>query len=142
MRTQLITTTLLSFILLFSLITISQIDTATAQNTIYVKNEGADFTSIQNAINNATEGDTIYVYSGTYYENITINKTITLIGENKNTTIIDAEGKENAVNITADYVNMSGFTVTNCGPDKGSAVIIQAKHINPVSYTHLRAHET
>jgi len=48
-----------------------------------------DFGSIQQAINAAASGDTVHVNNGTYYENINVNKTITLVGENPETTIID-----------------------------------------------------
>ena len=65
------------------------------------------------AIDAANDGDTIYVYSGTYYENIQIDKTINLIGEDKNTTIINGGGESNVVYIIADYVNISGFTIVN-----------------------------
>jgi len=39
---------------------------------------------INDGVFNSAEGDTIYVFSGTYYENVVINKTIKLIGEDKN----------------------------------------------------------
>ena len=48
----------------------------------------ADFTCIQNAINAASSNDVIYVYSGVYYENIVINKSIKIMGENNGNTII------------------------------------------------------
>ncbi len=67
---------------------------------------------IQDLIDNASDGDTIYVPSGTYYENIVIDKSISLIGENKNTTIIDG-GFGDIVIIYADWVNISGFTIQN-----------------------------
>jgi len=47
---------------------------------------------IQDLIDNASDGDTIYIPSGIYYENIIINKAINLIGEDKDTTIIDGGG--------------------------------------------------
>mgnify|MGYP003887738503 CR=1 FL=1 len=40
-----------------------------------------DYPSIQSAINAADSGDEIYVKSGIYYENLIINKSISLIGE-------------------------------------------------------------
>ncbi len=59
-------------------------------NTLYVGGSGPDnYTSIQDAINNASNGDTIFVYSGRYYEDIYIWKNINLIGEDRNTTIIE-----------------------------------------------------
>jgi parallel beta-helix repeat protein len=48
-----------------------------------------NYTSIREAINAANPEDTIFVNNGTYYENISINKTITLIGKSPTTTIID-----------------------------------------------------
>jgi parallel beta-helix repeat protein len=67
--------------------------------------------TIQEAVDAANPGDTIYVDPGTYYECVLINKTITLQGENRDTTIIDASGGGYTVCISADYVNISGFTM-------------------------------
>ncbi|KAA0011596.1 MAG: hypothetical protein FE041_04135, partial [Thermoplasmata archaeon] len=73
----------------------------------------SNYTSIQSAINDANDGDTIFVYSGVYYENVVINKSITLIGENKETTIIDGSNSGDVVNITANGVTIEGFTIRN-----------------------------
>lgn len=67
---------------------------------------------IQQLINNASSGDTIYIPSGIYNESIVINKTINLIGEDKNTTIIDSTGYGEALHVSADYVKISGFTIS------------------------------
>jgi len=72
-----------------------------------------DYPTIQEAINHANEGDTIFVRNGTYSERIIVNKTVSLIGENRNTTIIDGNKTETLVNVTADNVTISGFTVQN-----------------------------
>jgi len=68
---------------------------------------------IQDLIDNASDGDTIYIPSGIYYENIIINKSISLIGEDKNTTIIDGNGSLDVVYVYADWVNITGFTIQN-----------------------------
>jgi parallel beta-helix repeat protein len=68
---------------------------------------------IQGLIDNASAGDTIYVPSGIYYENIIINKPINLVGEDKNSTIIDGGGSGNVVYISAQGVSVSGFTIRN-----------------------------
>lgn len=68
---------------------------------------------IQQLIDNASMGDTIRIPSGTYHENIVIDKSITLIGENKNTTIIDGDEKGSAITINADNVKINGFTIKN-----------------------------
>jgi parallel beta-helix repeat protein len=75
----------------------------------------ADFSKMQDAINAANSGDTIYVYNGTYYESIVVNKTLLLIGENRAATIIDANGTGNVVVIQADNSTAEGFTIRNGG---------------------------
>ena len=48
---------------------------------IYVDDDGgADYTKVQDAIDNATNGDTIIVYNGTYNENIVVNKRLSIMG--------------------------------------------------------------
>ena len=62
---------------------------AVAQTTITVPD---DYSTIQMAVNVAIPGDMVYVRSGTYYENITINKRLILEGEDRETTVIDGNG--------------------------------------------------
>jgi len=69
---------------------------------------------IQNLIDNAS-GGTIYIPSGIYYEHITINKSINLVGEDKDTTIIDGGGVGIVITIFSNWVNISGFTIQNSG---------------------------
>jgi len=84
-------------IILFCLL-IGSLFTVASGKTIYVDDDGGkDYTNIQDAINAASDGDTIYVYGGTYYENITIDKSITLKGEDKATTIINSGDKGHAL---------------------------------------------
>ncbi len=86
--------------------------TIVEKTTITVHKSGG---YIQDLIDNANDGDTINIPSGTYYENIVIDKSINLIGEDKDTTIIDGGGKEDIVFINANWVNISGFTIQNSG---------------------------
>ena len=73
----------------------------------------ADFHTIQEAINAAENGDTIYVYNGTYYEKVILNKTVSLTGENQSITVIDGGGDGTTVYITSDNVTIKGFTIKN-----------------------------
>lgn len=73
---------------------------------VYVK-----YSSIQEAINNANEEDTIYVSAGTYYENVVVNKTVSLIGEDKHSTIVDGNLSGTVVTVLTNNVNITGFTV-------------------------------
>jgi len=92
------------------------------RGSIYVDDDADlswyDFThvrTIQEGINNASSGDDIYVFPGTYNEQIIINKTVHLYGENQSTTIINGGGNGNVVTITADSTIISNFTITNAG---------------------------
>jgi len=74
-----------------------------------------DYEKIRWAIGNASEGDTIFVRAGTYYENVVLNKpNLTLIGENKHTTVIDGSGKT-VVSLKGDNAKIEWFTVQNGG---------------------------
>jgi len=70
---------------------------------------------IQDAINSTKPGDTVYVFNNTYYEHLQINKTINLIGEDKNNTIIDGEGIGSIIFVRSNWTNITGFTIQNCG---------------------------
>jgi len=83
-------------------------------NYLYVGGSGpGNYSKIQYAINNATDGDKIFVYSGKYYEDILINKSINLIGEDRENTIIDGCGEWYVVHILADNVTIKNFYITN-----------------------------
>jgi len=73
------------------------------------------FLSLQELINEAKAEDIIHVSDGIYYETIIINKPITLIGCEKEKTIIDGEGAENIIHITCDGVKLINFTIRNSG---------------------------
>jgi len=73
------------------------------------------FSSIQEAINQAENGSCVYISPNIYYEHVVVNKTISLIGENVSTTIIDGYPAGTIVTITADNVTIAGFTIQNSG---------------------------
>jgi parallel beta-helix repeat protein len=77
--------------------------------------------SIQAAINNATTtGSTILVRAGTYQESLVVNKSISLIGDGREQTIIDGQNNQFIINITADNVVIEGFTIrSDLSPDSG-----------------------
>ena len=83
-------------------------------HTIIVNASGSgDYTRIQWAVDNASEGDTIYVDAGMYRENIRIQKTISLVGAGSESTTIDGGDNNIVINLEADHVNISGFNLTN-----------------------------
>jgi parallel beta-helix repeat protein len=86
-------------------------------------NTNLNYTTIQQAIDavDTDVGHTILVDAGIYYENVTVNKAISLVGEDRSTTIIDGNRTGTPITITADNVTVTDFTVQNSGdaPEKG-----------------------
>ncbi|CAD7779713.1 MAG: Periplasmic copper-binding protein (NosD) [Candidatus Methanoperedenaceae archaeon GB50] len=103
---------------------------------IYV-GPGETHTTIQGAINAASSGDTIIVRDGTYTENLDVGTAhLTIKSENAEngaatTTVHAASSSDHVFDITADYVNISGFTVTGAtGSSKAGIYINAANHCN------------
>jgi parallel beta-helix repeat protein len=83
-------------------------------DTLYVGGNGpGNYSSIQSAINDTEDGDTVFVYddSSPYYENLIINTSIDLIGENKQTTIIDGYKTNCTIGLFADGIHIQEFTI-------------------------------
>jgi parallel beta-helix repeat protein len=73
----------------------------------------SDYTTIQEAINNAVSGDTVFVNPGTYIENVVVDRSILLVGADSSSAIIDAGNAGHAIDIVAGGVTITGFTLTN-----------------------------
>ena len=87
-------------------------------STLYVGGTGPNnYTRIRDAVSASHDGDTVFVYSGIYYENIDIYHPLSLLGEDKNTTIIDGQGMGAPVYIDARNVLLQGFTIRNSGDE-------------------------
>ncbi len=89
------------------------------------------FDRIQDGIDAVTRS-TVYVFNGTYYENVVVNKTINLIGEDRNNTIIDGNGSGGVVYLSADWVYISGFTIQNSGSDYDDAGVYISSDYNSI----------
>ncbi|UCF08128.1 MAG: right-handed parallel beta-helix repeat-containing protein, partial [Thermoplasmata archaeon] len=106
--------------------------------TLYVNTTGDNggYTSIQDAINASHDGDTVFVYNGTYYENVVVNKTINLMGEDKDLTVIDGGDIGDVIRVVADWVNISGFTVTGSGNSQYNSGISISPSATSLNYDH------
>jgi hypothetical protein len=100
-------------------------------NWLYVGGSGpGNYTRIYYALLNAHDGDTIFVYNGFYHESVFIEMELTLIGEDKNNTII-----EGAIRNVANHVTITGFTVQN-----DSGILINTRDVlnpSPVQYVSI-----
>lgn len=107
---------MLALIFLISLIIALPCTTVKASKTITVPN---DYTTIQSAIDHANAGDSVYVKNGVYYEqDNTVDKQVSLIGENSNKTILIGINNLKysppyVITISSDNVKVSGFTISN-----------------------------
>ncbi len=105
---------------------------ATATFTVNAQG-GADYTKIQDAIDNAFDGYTIIVSGGTtstltYYENVNVNKRLILHGIDNGAgqPVVDAGGSGSAITLSTDWISLDGFKAVNSGylyPDAGVRII-------------------
>jgi len=98
----------LMYLLSFSSTGLSVLSVETVPGTIRVPQ---NFLTIQEAIDASEPGGIILVASGTYHENVTVWKPLTIIGESRDSTIVDQIGAFAVFHITADNVIINGFTV-------------------------------
>jgi parallel beta-helix repeat protein len=85
------------------------------QSNVLIVGIEQQFNKIQDAIDNASDGDTIKVYAGTYHEKIVIDKNLYVIGNSSNKTIINGDQNERIVLVNSNWCNISGFTIKNAG---------------------------
>jgi parallel beta-helix repeat protein len=88
----------------------------------------ADYVSIQDAINNCSDGDVVYIKNGVYYENIVVNKSIILVGESCDDTIIDGNQSGDAITITANKSMLYYLGIRNSNTTKASGICILANY--------------
>ena len=115
MKKKIVVTVFMSVFLLLSLLGTRLITPTNASVTHHVFLGQ----SIQEAINSAQPGDTILVHVGTYYLDfgrpVIVNKTVSLIGEDRSTTIIDGNYWTPIIHITANNVTIRSLTIRNGG---------------------------
>ena len=94
-------------------------------NALHVK-------TIQEGIDNVTSSGTVYVWDGTYNENVIVNKTVSIIGNGSSVVTVDSGGALSAINVTAEWVNVSGVRTNNSGSIffDNAGIIVNANYTN------------
>ncbi len=128
---------------LISIYLLSNPEDSNGQNdkkNYFVSIEGkGNYSSIQDAVDAASDNDTIFVSNGIYFENIIITKPVQIIGEDKNTTIINGNGSYDIIDISTDYVRISGFTITN-GSQRTAGIRIRSNY-NTISNCNISSNK-
>jgi parallel beta-helix repeat protein len=70
-----------------------------------------DYSTIQEAVNAAEPGNTVFVYNGTYHENIVVNKTLTLIGQDSRAVVVGGIGGTVLYGYSSADLVIDGFTL-------------------------------
>jgi parallel beta-helix repeat protein len=100
-------------------ITISPAAASAATHCVAPGGAGGCYATISEAVAASGSGDTIYVRHGTYFEQVMIDKPLSLVGDGRANTIIDASGAPNGIhidgldNLGLAHVSVTGFTIRN-----------------------------
>ena len=120
----------LIFAVLFALLAFVSINIGCASAAIYVP---GDYAKIQWAIDKATAGETITVNAsgGPYYENVDVNKRLTLRGIGM--PVVNAGGNGSAITLSCEGITLDGFNATNSGSSLGDAGIKVISNNNSIT---------
>ncbi len=95
---------------------------------------GADYSSIQDAVDAAADTDEILVHYGTYYENVVIDKQLSIVGNGTAGTYVIDETGVDVIDVNHDNCNISGLTVQGGGTGSGSCIDITGYNLNNIWY--------
>lgn len=127
------------FILTAIFILLILVSSSASAETLHVRAKGSagEYSSLQKAINAASEGDTIVVHQGRYCENVLIDKPLTIIAESscpKKTIVIPQDSEIPIFYVTSDSVNISGFTFN--GTESTYGIYLNGVSKNNISNNH------
>lgn len=107
-------------------------------NTLYVGGSGpGNYTHIQDAIDNAGDGDTVFVYTGTYHESLIIEKSLNLVGENRTKTIVDSGHSTYVIDIfVCTAVSVRRFTIQNSSKNGINSEAVEIELIDNIVKNH------
>lgn len=113
----------LALILIAALFVGLMLGVESAKSTSRIITVPDDYPTIESAITNANDGDTIFVKKGVYVENPVVNKSVSLVGEDRDSTVIDVTA---GLKVERDNVTITGLTVY----DGWTGIAVTANHCN------------
>ena len=123
-RTRTLATVIIFLFLIDGMFSVTGSSENNSSGILYVGGSGpGNYTTIQSALDNASSGDTVFVYddSSPYNEHIVVDKSITIMGENRDTTVIDGN-----ISINAKSVIMHGFTIRSASGTGSTGISIDS----------------
>ena len=132
-------------IILISLIiiTILTFSFITSARIITVDDDAeADYSIIQEAIDNSTDGDTISIKNGIYCESIEVTKSIIIEGNDRNTTVIDGLNEQKVINIESSNVTLMNLSIKNGSSSGGILAAIYVNSYNDIIIDNCRIFDT
>ncbi len=128
-----------SFIFLLSpQVEVSLGETCTTE--IIVAKSGGDFSKIQEAIDNASNDAAISIMPGTYIENIVIDKSLSLVGTDRNAVFIQGSDDGHTVTIDSEDVLVSNISITGSSDSEFDSAVYSSYNRTSIQHCNLRSH--
>nr|WP_304364413.1 NosD domain-containing protein [Methanosarcina sp. KYL-1] len=101
---------------------------AAARRITVGSDDNKDFSSIQAAVDSAEPGDTVYVYSGIYRENVYLDKEITvrsISGKPEEYIVKAKDPHEHVFHVKANNVTISGFSIKGASDPEKAGIYLE-----------------
>ncbi len=95
-----------------------------------------DYTNIQDAIDNASKGDVIRVFNGTYYGYHSLENEVQMYGNGTEHTIVNALDNWSGFDVNSDNVHIEGFTIFNTDrwiPSDPGITLLGSKNLTAIN---------
>ncbi|HIH75357.1 MAG TPA: hypothetical protein HA306_09445 [Methanosarcina sp.] len=124
---KIIRTVKICFVIGFVLLLLSS-GSAAARRITVGSDDNKDFSSIQEAVNSAKAGDTVYVYNGLYLENVYLDKEISvrsISGDPERNVVTAKNPGDHVFHVMANNVTISGFSINGANEPLKAGIYLE-----------------